>query len=640
MQFNRKTIDKGKGEVIIIDMSEKILLNENGMKIILLGNEAIVRGALESGVGFASTFPGTPTSEIGDTFAKVANKVGIYFEYSTNEKVALEGAAGAALSGVRSTVSFKQYGLNVSSESAFPLAYVGVRAGMVIVVADDPSCWSSAQSEQDSRYYARLGHIPMLEPANSQECKDFTKIAFDLSEKFNLPVFLRLTTRVSHTRGVVTLGRIVKGRTKGKFLKDSIKFRNFPPYIIETHKELHRKLEAIRRISEEIEINFFVNEDVKNDLGIIASGVSFNYVMDALDHLKMNLPVFKLGLTYPIPEEKIRNFIKNLKSILVVEEIEPILEKSINSLAKDVNPELRVFGRSGYLPTAGELTEEAILLTISKITGKKLDYDLIAHKEDYNKLKIARRFPLMCPGCPHRATFFATKSATGEDTTFIGDIGCYILGIFPPFETQDIIFSMGASEGLIHGIKKVSDQKVIAFIGDGTFFHAGIPALINTVFNKSNPLIIILDNRTTAMTGHQPNPTVGVTGMGDQTKAIAIEDIVKACGVENVKVVDSFNVKEMEKTVGEFLQNDKVSVIVAKRECQLLAVRRKRREGKAIPKFNIDKSRCNGCGICLYQLGCPAISVENGVFDINEDLCTGCAVCVRICPKRAIKVVR
>lgn len=617
-----------------------ILINEYGKKVILLGNEAIVRGALESGVGFSSTYPGTPASEIGDTFAEIAKDAGLYFEYSTNEKVALEAAAGAALSGVRSMVSFKQYGLNVSSDSAFPLVYLGVRAGMVIVVADDPNCWSSAQSEQDSRYYARLAHIPMLEPSDSQECKDFTKIAFELSEKFSIPVLLRTTTRVNHGRGVVTLGKIVEGKKQGKFSKDAIKFRNFPPFIMETHKELHKKMEELKKVSEEIDINCSFNGVSKNNLGVVTSGVAFNYVMDALHDLNLKLPVLKLGLTYPLPEDMLRRFIKNLEAVLVAEEIEPILEESLNSLAKDSKPELKIYGRKeGYLPKSGELKEGDILIAISKITGVKPQYNPIAQKEEYKKLNIVKRLPVMCPGCPHRATFFATKSVV-RDAVFGGDIGCYILGIYPPFETQDFVFSMGASEGVIHGIKRVSDQKAIAFIGDSTFFHAGIPGLINIVYNKSNPLIIILDNRSTAMTGHQPHPGVGITGMGEKSKVINIEDIVRACGVENVIVVDPFNVKEMEDAIRECLQKDTVSVIVAKRECQLLAIRRKKREGIIIPKFGIDQSLCDGCGICLYHFGCPAIFMDGNKFYIDKDVCTGCAVCVRICPKRAIKAVR
>lgn len=616
-------------------MPEKILVGE-GKKLILLGNEAIARGALEAGVQFASTYPGTPASEIGDTFSRIAKKTGIYFEYSTNEKVALEAAAGAALSGIRSLVSFKHYGLNVASDSVFPLAYVGVKGGMVIAVADDPSCWSSAQSEQDSRYYAIIAHLPMLEPSNPQECKDFTKLAFELSEKFGLPVIIRLTTRVSHMKGTVKLERIKKLKRKGKFEK-GIKYRNFPPYIIKTHEELHEKLKEIRKIFEKSKTNFFVYKNSKGKLGIIASGVAFNYVMDALEDLKIKIPILKLSSTYPLPENKIKNFIKRFKSVLIVEELEPFLEESVKAIAKDVNPKLKLYGKN-VLPNAGEFTEEAVISAISKIKGKKLRY-LKKHLKKLEKVKPVKRFPVMCPGCPHRATFYAAKLAAGKDAVFAGDIGCYMLGIFPPLETTDFLFSMGASEGLTHGINKSTDQKTIAFIGDSTFFHAGIPALINMVYNKSNPLVIVLDNRITAMTGFQPHPGSGKTGMGEETKPIGIEDIAEACGVENIRIVDPFNLNEMVKTIKEFLKKDKVSVIVAKRECQLLAVRKRRKEGVSILKFEIDQEKCKKCGTCLHQFGCPAIYEEKGTFKIDKNLCTGCTVCVQVCPYKAIHVV-
>jgi len=614
----------------------KVLMKSG--KIILLGNEAIVRGALESGVGFASTYPGTPASEIGDTFSNIAKDAGIYFEYSTNEKVALEAAAGAALSGVRSLVSFKHFGLNVACESLFPLAYTGVKAGMVVVVSDDPSCHSSGQSEEDTRPFARIAHLPMLEPANAQECKDFTKKAFELSERFKIPVFIRLTTRVSHMRSVVKLGKIIKGKTKGKFKKDIV-YRNFPPYIMKTHEELHKKLEKLKDVSEKSNINFFVNKNVKGKLGLIVTGVSFDYVMDAMDDLKIKLPVLKIGFTYPLPDKLIKNFIKRFEKVLVVEELEPIVENCVKILAKDINAKLDVLGK-GYFPYAGEYNEEMLVNALSKITGKKYEFDLIAHKKKYLKIKEPKRLPVLCPGCPHRATFYAAKIATkGMDVVYGGDVGCYILGLFKPLETQDFMFSMGASEGIVHGINKVSNQKTIAFLGDSTFFHAGMPGMVNAVYNKSNPLIIVLDNRITAMTGHQPNPGMGRTGMGEETIETPIEDVAKAMGIENVKVVDPFAVKLMISTIKDFLSKDKVSVIVAKRECQLLAVRKKKKQKIKIPKFEIDQSKCKKAGICLHELACPAIYFEKGVYKIDKNICTGCGVCAQICPNKAIRVV-
>jgi len=613
------------------------VLEQTGKKVLLLGNEAIVRGALESGIGLASTYPGTPSSEIGETYAEIAKEVGIYFEYSTNEKVALEVASGAALSGVRSMCFFKHFGLNVACDSLFPLAYAGVKAGMVIIVADDPQGWSSGQSEEDTRPFARIAHLPMLEPSDAQECKDFVKKAYELSEKFQLPFLVRTTTRVNHMRSIVKLGDIVKGKTKGKFIKD-IAFRNFPPYVVETHEELHRKLDKLKEISEKSNMNFVSKG--KGSLGIIVTGVSYNYVMDAMDDLKINLPVLRIGFTYPLPDELIKNFIKKFKKVFVVEELEPIVENHVKMLAKETNFKLKVLGK-GYLSPAGEYNEERILNVLSQITGKKYEFDLIAHKKKYLKVKEPKRIPILCPGCPHRSTFYAAKAATkGMDIVYAGDVGCYILGIFKPFETQDFIFSMGAGEGIGHGIRKTTDQKVICFLGDSTFFHSGMPPMVNTVFNKSNPLIIIMDNRITAMTGHQPNPGTGKNALGEECKEIAIDGIVKAFGVEEVRVIDPYNVNLMISTIRELVEKDKVSVIIAKRECQLLAARKKKAEGIKTAKFEIDSNVCKRCGTCLRELACPAIHEENGVFKIDKNICAGCAVCAQVCPNKAIHVVK
>lgn len=616
-------------------MTNNVLSNEVGKKVILLGNDAIVRGALESGVGFASAYPGTPASEIGDTFSEIAKQAGIYFEYSTNEKVALEAAGGATFCGVNSLVSFKHYGLNVASDSLMPLAYVKA-SNLVVVTSDDPNCWSSTQSEQDSRWYAKLAHIPMLEPSDPQECKDFVKLAFQISKKFELPVLVRTTTRVNHARGIVKLGKIVRGKTTGEFIKNQKRFNTFLPNILKLHEDLLKKIEQIKQLNEKLEINFIFNEKIQSNFGIITSGVSFNYVVDALDALKVKAPVLKLGFIYPFPEKKIKNFIKNFDSVLVVEELDDFIEEKIVALSKDVNPKIKIFGKN-ILPKIGEFNEEIVAAAISKITGKKLEIDLEKYLKKYENIKIARRFPLMCPGCPHRAVFYAVKKVA-SDAVFAGDIGCYMLGTYPPLETQDFRISMGAGEGVSHGIKKVSKQKTIAFIGDSTFFHAGIPALINMVYNKSNPLIIVFDNRITAMTGHQPHPGMGMTGMGEKTKEISIEEIAKACGIENVKLVDSFNLNEMMKTIKEFLDKDGPSLIVAKRECYLLTVRRRKKEGIKSPVFEIDQSKCTKCGICLNELACPAIMKKNKGFYIDESICTGCAVCLQACPQGAIRV--
>jgi indolepyruvate ferredoxin oxidoreductase alpha subunit len=486
-----------------------------------------------------------------------------------------------------------------------------------------------------------MAHVPMLEPSDSQECKDFTKLAFELSEKFKMPILIRTTTRVSHTKGIVKLGEIKKGKTTGEFDRNSIRFRSFPPQILETHRELHEKLKKMKELAERSEMNFVANESKKSEIGIITFGVSFNYVMDSLNTLGFDFPVLKLGITYPLPESKIKNFIKNLKTVFVVEELEDVIEEKITELAKDANPKIKIYGKD-LLPVSGEFNVEIVSTALVKITGAKNKINLKDHFGKFNKLKIPVRKPMLCPGCPHRATFYAAKVAAGTDAIYGGDIGCYILGVFPPLETQDFIFSMGANVGVVHGMKKVSasNRKAIIFLGDSTFFHAGIPGIVNILYNKSNPLIIILDNRITAMTGHQPNPSMGKTGMGESVEEISIENVVKGLGIKNVKTVDPFNMKEMIASIREFLGKDGPSAIIAKRECRLLTVRRARKEGFSLPVFEIDQKKCKKSGVCLDRIGCPAITRENGVYKIEKDLCNGCSLCFQICPNKAIHATK
>jgi len=549
---------------------EEILLKRPGKKIMLLGNEAIVRGALEAGVQFVSTYPGTPASEVGDTFSKIGGKTEVYFEYSTNEKVALEAAAGASFCGLRSLVAMKHFGLNVASDFLIPLCYSGIKGGMVLLVADDPNCWSSAQSEQNTRAFAYLAHIPILEPSSPQESKGFTKLAFELSEKFKIPVMIRHTTRVSHQSGPVILGKIKKKVIKGKFIKDPHQFVTMPPKVLEMKKELLQKIEEIRKISEKSKINLVTNygsaTSVKG-VGVICSGISYLYVMEALKELNLKIPVLKLGFFYPLPKEKIKRFIKILKKVLVVEELEPYLEREIVRFAKEANPKLEIFGKN-ILPEIGELKPEYVIKAISQLSGAKLAFDFKKHLAKFKKVKAKKHIPRLCPGCPYWLVFSAVKKAVDpKKVIFGGEIGCYMLAGLPPHEIQDYLYCMGSSAGIAHGIKKATKQKLISFVGDSSFFHAGIPALINAVYNKSNPLIIILDNRATAMTGHQPHPGVGKTGMGEKVKEIKIEDIVRACGVKNLKVIDPGNQKEMVDTIKEFLKKNEVSVIVARRPC-------------------------------------------------------------------------
>ncbi|MBU0476803.1 indolepyruvate ferredoxin oxidoreductase subunit alpha [Patescibacteria group bacterium] len=541
---------------------EEILLNKTDKKIILLGNEAIVRGALESGVQFVSTYPGTPASEIGDTFARIANEAKIYFEYSVNEKVALEAGMGASFSGLKTLIAMKNFGLNVCLDALLPFCYTGSKGPTVIVVADDPSCHSSAQSEENTRALASLAHIPILEPSDPQECKDFVKLSFEISEKFKIPVMIRTTTRVAHQRMPIKLGSINLGKPKpeGKFVKDKKRFVTMPPRVLEMKRELLEKVAKIKKISENSKLNqvYIGQSSAKLKMGVITSGVSCLYVKEAMEELNLDLPILKLGFFHPLPEKKIEGFIKKFKKVLIVEELESYLEKEIKVLAKGVNPKLQIFGKD-LLPEIGELKPDLVALALAKFAGKKYKKPSIISAQ----LSIPKRFPQLCQGCPYWFVFGSIKKAVNPDNVvFGGDIGCYMLAGLPPHNIQDYLVCMGSSIGIAHGIKRVSSQKLITLIGDSTFFHAGIPALINTVINKSNPLIIVMDNQITAMTGHQPNPGV----LSNET-AVKIEDIVKACGVKNLKIIDPINQKQMIKTIKDFLKEKEVSVIVARRPC-------------------------------------------------------------------------
>ena len=531
---------------------------DNKKEMVLLGNEAVVRGALESGVQFVSTYPGTPASEIGDIFHVIAKQAGVYFEFSTNEKVAMEAGAGASFSGLKTLVAMKNFGLNVASDFFLPLVYSGIKGPMVLLVADDPSCWSSAQTEENTRAFAYLAHVPILEPSTPQECKEFTKLAFQLSEKFKLPIMVRETTRVSHQAAPVSLGKIVRSKKKGKFVKDSHQFSTMPPRVLEMHQELLDKIEELRKVSENSNINVI---EGSGKFGIITSGVSYLYVKEALKELNVSLPILKLGFFHPLAVKKIGRFLQGKSRVLIVEELDPYLEREINVIARKINPGLEIFGKS-HLPEARELKPEHVISAISKLLKKKVDFN--KHLQKFESLVFPKRRPNLCPGCPYWLVFGAVKKAVDQKKViFGGEIGCYMLAAYPPHNIQDYLYCMGSSVGLAHGIKKASpNQKLIAFVGDSSFFHSAIPALINAVVNKSNPLIIVMNNQTTAMTGHQLHP-----GSSLNPNKIEIEGIIRACGVENLKTIDPINQKEMISTIKSFLNKKEVSVIIARRPC-------------------------------------------------------------------------
>jgi len=540
----------------------KNFLKNSGKKI-LLGNEGIVRGAIESGVQFVSTYPGTPASEIGNTFSLISKDLGIYFEFSVNEKIALEAGIGASFSGLKTLVAMKNFGLNVASDALMPFLYTGSVGPFVLVVADDPSCHSSAQSEQNSRGFSFMGHIPTLEPSDVKECRDFVKLAFQISSQFKIPVMIRLTTRVAHQKMPVDLKRVKRVSSKGKFVSDKKRFVTMPPRVLEMKKELLEKIEKVKEFAERSSIN--VIEKGKGKIGVVCSGVSYLYVKEALNGL--DIPLLKLGFFYPLPEKKIKRFLKPLKKVLVVEELEGFLEKELKG------HDVEVIGKQ-VLPEVGELTPELVKSALFRVLGKR--YAL----KEFN-LKKVKHLPRFCtgwPSCPYWKLFAAVKQAAPKNTIFGGDIGCYMIAALPPHSLYDYLSCMGSSIGIGHGIKKATNQKVIAFIGDGTFFHSGIPSLLNASYNNSNLLLIILDNRITAMTGQQPNPGMGKKGGEEDAVEIKIEDIVKALKVKNIKVIDQEEeYDELVRTIKRFLKKKELCVIVARRMCGLLAKRKMRK---------------------------------------------------------------
>ena len=610
---------------------DRILDAKSGSKVLLLGNEAIARAALEAGVAVATTYPGTPASEIGDALARVAKDAGIYFEYSTNEMVATEFAIGAATSGVRALVSMKHVGVNVAADALITFAYTGTRGGFVLVTADDPSCHSS-QNEQDNRYYALLAGLPLLEPSSPQECYDMTKEAFEISEKLELPVIVRTTTRVSHVRGPVIVGEIVKGIGKKEFVKEPRRFVTVPAVAKERHLVLLENLKKAEKLSEQSGFNEVRRVGAGGKRGVITASAASNYVMDASKSMQLDLDVLKLGFSHPLPSSLVSEFLRSHDTVVVVEELEPVLENAIRAVAQHAGLGTNILGKmDGILPRAHEFNQAIVEAALIRALGIER-----SPSADIVPLQILpERPPVLCAGCPHSATYFAVNKAVGKKAIFASDIGCYTLGVAPPFRTADLLICMGSSVGTAGGLAMVNEVPVIAFIGDSTFFHAGIPGLINAVHHGHKFLLMILDNRTTAMTGHQPHAGSSVGPSCCDITAVSIENVVKGCGVRWLKVVDPYDIKTTTDAIKEAVAQEGVSVIIARRECALLAKRG--REGAIQKKAYIDPAICNKCRTCVDKFSCPAISSVDKIQTIDATLCAGCGVCPQICPSKAIK---
>ena len=613
----------------------KLLSKQTNAKMLMLGNEAIARGAIEAGLAFGSTYPGTPSSEISANLFEISRESDLCFEYCTNEKVALEVAAGWANSGLRSMAIMKHVGLNVAADPLMTLAYLGVRGGMVVITADDPSMFSS-QNEQDNRYYGKLAGLSVLEPSSVGEAKEMIKYAFELSEKLQEPVLFRTTTRINHSTGPVSLGEIAQVKTNGDFTKDPFRYVAIPAVSRKLHAKLLEKLAEAKGIAEESEYNFVEGEGTN---GIICNGVSYGYVSDAVKELGLEkeVKILRLGFSYPMPEKMIANFLSGCKKALIAEEGEPIMEDATRSIAQKSGLTLPIEGKGvDRFPILYEFDPAMARKVVANWFGKE---DKAIKTVDLSDIPpIPDRPPNLCAGCSHRATYYVVKKAAeGLDTLYPSDIGCYTLGVLPPLSMADFQICMGSSITTASGFSKATGKKVIGFIGDSTFFHSGITGLVNAVFNNHNFTVVILDNGITAMTGHQPNPGVdmeqlGLSGYGQ----VSIEAIVRAIGVTNVTVIEPFKIKKSIEAVKKALDFQGVSVIISKELCTLYAKGLKLQSSR---RFMVS-DKCKNHRDCLKELGCPAFSLGDGKPVIDPGQCTGCSICAQICPENAILPIK
>ena len=624
----------------------KDVLSKEKKSAFMLGNEAIVRGALEADVKVVAFYPGAPTSEVLDTFSEALGSFDYQMEIATNEKVALEVCAGAAFAGIRSLTAMKSVGTNVASDTLFVLGYTGVRGGLVIVMADDPHAHSS-QSEQDGRFFAPNTYIPMLEPSSPQEAKDMVKKAFEVSERHRVPVIIRTVTRVNHQSGIVQLDELSRSEfTKVKWKELNEEYTTLGS--VARQKKL-RMLERTAKIAEEFDRSEFnITKQADSDVGVVTSSVSYLHVLESLKMLKLQneVNILKLGTTYPLPKKTIENFIRNLKKVIVVEELSPYLEKELFEIAKNANPNLKIFGKkSGSFSEAWEYNPDIV----AKGIALAMDLKYAGHEtivEEASRLKegIPDRIPTFCAGCPHRGTFVALNQALkiqvakGQEHYFSNDIGCYSMWIFPPISRGDSSLCMGASVGVANGLSHVIEERVVAVVGDSTFFHASIPALVNAVHNGNKFMLIVLDNSVTAMTGQQFNPSTEFIAGGRQGKKISIENICRAIGVEFLEIVDSYDVKSNVEVFRKALDYDGLAVVVSRRECALYGDRNKRRRGEKIVPFYVDKKVCKRPYVCLRTFYCPAYELdEDRQPRISPELCDGCSVCARLCPLQSVK---
>lgn len=573
------------------------------MKKLMLGNDAFARGLYEGGCKVVSSYPGTPSTEITEAVAKYNE---IYAEWAPNEKVALEVAIGASIAGARAFSGMKHVGLNVAADALYTASYTGVNGGLVIAVADDPGMHSS-QNEQDSRHHAIAAKVPMLEPADSEETKEYVKLAFEISEQFDTPVLVRMSTRVSHSQSIVSLNSRVENGLK-EYVKNPQKYVMMPAFARARHVVVEERTTKLIDFAETTKLNTI--EINSTNIGVITSGVSYQYAKEALGD---KVSYLKLGVVNPLPEKLLMDFASKFEEVYVIEELDDIIETQCLKLGLDVK------GKSlfGFI---GELSQSIIA---DKILNTKKEFKSLEEM-------LPMRPPVMCSGCPHRGVFYSLSKLK---LNVLGDIGCYTLGASAPLNAMDTTICMGASISSLHGFNKAigenAEKKSVAVIGDSTFMHSGITGLINVAYNGSNSTVLILDNSITGMTGHQHNPTTGFNLKGDPAAKVNIEDLCKSIGIKRVRVVDPYNMKETEDAIKEELEVSEPSVIIARRPCALL------KSIKHKPALKINKDKCKSCKMCL-KIGCPAISMQDGKAYIDYTQCVGCGICMEMCKFDAI----
>jgi indolepyruvate ferredoxin oxidoreductase alpha subunit len=624
-------------------VSEKLTLTSDapGKAMFMLGNEAIARGAIEAGIQVYAAYPGTPSSEISETLVNLSKEVGYYAEWAVNEKVAFEVAYGASISGVRAMTSMKHVGLNVAHDPLMSVTYMGARGGFVMVDADDPGQWSS-QNEQDNRFIAEQAYIPVLEPSSPQEAKDMVVDAFRMSEEFGQIFMIRSVTRISHARGDVKLGPIRKEKNVGKFdpaARD--RFICMPAWSRKNRVIMIDKLEKIREATNTMPYN--QSNIIKGArLGIIASGISYGYTMEALRWLGLEntISVLKIGTPFPLPEKLVKEFCASVPEVLVVEELEPFVENHVAVIAQKAAIPIKIHGKD-VVPVIGELSIRKVAEAITRLTGTKPPADFAAIDERVNAVNdmLPQRPPTLCAGCPHRATLHAINVAVRRvkkdlgERVFSGDIGCYSLGAYPPLNGDDTSICMGGGFGIAIGLARGQSGPVIGHLGDSTFFHSGIAPMVDAVFNKTNVTFVVLDNSATSMTGFQPHPGAPA----NNEPGIVIEDVARACGVKCVEVVNCYDLKQTTEAVERAIRFEGPSLIVSRGLCAILSARFKRQKGEKTVSYAIDSETCTNCKLCINSLGCPALILDNGQVVIDASQCDGCSLCAQVCPTKSIK---